>query len=35
VNPTLRPAAGGGADAAAPARHRLVLPALCIAVLTA
>lgn len=35
MNPTLRPASTGAADAVAPARHRLVLPALCIAVLIA
>ncbi|MDI9654481.1 hypothetical protein QM306_40435, partial [Burkholderia cenocepacia] len=35
MNPIRRPAATRAADVAAPARHRLVLPALCIAVLIA
>ncbi|HEM7803912.1 TPA: MFS transporter, partial [Burkholderia cenocepacia] len=35
MNPIRRPAAPRAADVAAPARHRLALPALCIAVLIA
>ncbi|BEV51154.1 hypothetical protein BconGalA64_36530 [Burkholderia contaminans] len=35
MNSIRRPAATRAADVAAPARHRLVLPALCIAVLIA
>jgi EmrB/QacA subfamily drug resistance transporter len=35
MNPTIRHASAGTAEPAAPARHRLVLPALCIAVLIA